>query len=112
MSSSEWSAWINRKYVEWRGDSRATVSEFAAFLGVSQATVSAWINGTRGVPTSQKIIAAVGKKFPEVYDIVSNLFGIPNLSPSEKEALALLNKLPSEKRKAFLKTLRDQIDGK
>jgi len=112
MSSSEWSTWVNKKYVQWRGDGRATVSEFAAFLGVSQATVSAWINGTRGVPTSQKIIAAVGKRFPEVYDIVSNFFGIPKLSPLEKEALDLLNKLSPEKRKAFLQDLRNQLDRK
>jgi predicted transcriptional regulator len=111
MSSTEWSQWINRKYVEWRGDSRATVSEFAAYLGVSQATVSAWINGTRGAPASKKIIASVGEKYPEVYEIVSRQLGIPNLSPMDKETLELLNKLPADRKKEFLKKLRDQAKG-
>ena len=108
MTSVEWSKWVSQKYVEWRGSSRATVSEFASFLGVSQATVSAWINGTRGVPTSKKVIEAVGEKFPDVYEIISGLFGFPKLTSLEKEALDLLNKLPAEKKKEFLKRLRDQ----
>ena len=112
MNSVEWSKWVNQKYVSWRGNGRATVSEFAAFLGVSQATVSAWINGTRGVPTSKKIIESVGEKFPDVYEIISDLFGFPDLTPLEKEALDLLNKLPTEKKKEFLKRLRDQVDRK
>ena len=79
---------------------------------MSQATVSAWINGTRGAPTSKKIIESVGEKFPEVYEIISKLLGIPNLTPLEKETLELLNRLPPEKKNEFVKQLREQTNRK
>jgi len=44
----KWTEWINKTYIEWRGNTRVSVTDFAMYLEVSQSTVSAWINGTRG----------------------------------------------------------------
>jgi transcriptional regulator with XRE-family HTH domain len=62
--------WIEQKYIDWRGSSRKTISEFATYIGVSQPTVSAWMNKSRGKPTSRKVIDALAQKFPEAYDIL------------------------------------------
>ena len=64
-------SWINEKFLEWRGSTRRSVSEFSAYLGVSQPTVSAWLNRTRGQPTSNRIIAALADKLgPEIYSVL------------------------------------------
>lgn len=63
--------WITEKYIEWRGKTRRNISDFAVYLGVSQPTVSAWINGTRGAPTSKRIINILINKFGvEAYDVL------------------------------------------
>lgn len=32
--------WMNQKYIDWRGDSRKTISEFAQYVGVAQSVMS------------------------------------------------------------------------
>ena len=90
--------WINRKYLDWRGDSRKSVTEFAAFLKISQPTVSAWMNRTRDKPESKKIVDRLIKIYgEEVYEILGiqlpegvNIPGYPNMSAMLSEAFELM----------------------
>lgn len=66
----EFRDWIEDKYKQWsRGKKSET--QFAIYLGVSQATMNAWINGSRGYPKSAKIIRSLAEKLgPEIYEII------------------------------------------
>ena len=76
--------WITRKFVDWRKDTRRNVSDFAQYLNVSQPTVSAWINGTRGKPTSKKVVSSLVDHFgAEVYAVL----GLPLPDQDPREAL-------------------------
>jgi transcriptional regulator with XRE-family HTH domain len=70
MKQMEFKDWIAQKYREWsRGKKSET--QFAIYLGVSQATMNAWINGSRGLPKSAKIIRSLADKLgPEIYEII------------------------------------------
>jgi transcriptional regulator with XRE-family HTH domain len=61
--------WIYKKFYEWRGQSRTNkhISQFAGYIGVSQATTSHWINGTRTNTTDYRTIVALSRKYPEIY---------------------------------------------
>lgn len=93
MTATDFHPWINQKYIEWRGNSRGTVSEFADYLDISQSTVSAWINGSRGKPETQKIINKLVDKYGDEAYLV--------LFPSQTE-----NGLPNPKRMLFEKINR------
>lgn len=64
--------WINQKYIDYlqsHGEHR-TITEFAEYIGVSQGTMSAWMNGTR-TPGRQKTIDLMISVFgPEVYAVI------------------------------------------
>lgn len=62
--------WINEKFFEWRGASRRGVTDFAEYVGVSQQTMSLWLNGDRGNRLSPQSIAKLAEKFPDVYEAV------------------------------------------
>lgn len=49
-------AYLEKKFIEWqmKQGKRKTVAEFAAYLGVSQAVISLWMNGSR-TPNKQSI---------------------------------------------------------
>jgi hypothetical protein len=90
----EWYDWVEKTYYSWRGETRATVLQFAAYLGVSQPTVSAWMNRRKGVPKTQKVIRAVLSRYPEAADFLDvdpfyNFLSSdwPNMSPETKEAI-------------------------
>jgi len=62
--------WFNAKFLEWRGDSRRGVSDFARYLGIKQQTVSLWLNGgIKSLPTPENL-AQLAKTYPEVYEVV------------------------------------------
>jgi transcriptional regulator with XRE-family HTH domain len=67
----DWTDWINRKYVEWRGQSRGTIQEFAQYIGVSQALMSLWMKRGGSKPNSpaniSKLVAIYGV---EVYEVL------------------------------------------
>jgi predicted transcriptional regulator len=90
----EFHDWLERKFIEWRGDTRKNVTQFASYLGVSQPTVSAWINNTRGQPTTPKIINSLASKLgPEIYDILGMTRPAGSeLSPKKRHLLELLEK--------------------
>jgi hypothetical protein len=74
MAIIEWmdfSDWINKKYMEWRGASRATISDYSAFLGVPQSLLSQWMKRGGKVPTSKKYVDALIKIYGnEVFTVL------------------------------------------
>lgn len=69
----EFSEWISKEYVEWRGNAighEGSVSAFAKWVGVPQSIMSYWLSGQK-VPTSAKAINALVTRFGgEVYDVL------------------------------------------
>ncbi len=72
--SSDFSEWITKKYIDWRGNSIGndrSISKFAEMLGIRQNVVSAWMQKNGKTPTSQKNINALISHFGiEVYDVL------------------------------------------
>ena len=94
--------WVNDKYIDWRGDTRATISDFAAYIGVSQTTMSTWMNSdfTPNAKSLQKIAVV----FPEIYDAL----GLKSTAASAADWLASLS--PDERTKfnsAYIAALRE-----
>lgn len=54
MADKTFTRWINEKYKTWHTEGTKNATEFARHVGVSQALMNAWLNGTRTTPTSQK----------------------------------------------------------
>lgn len=90
--------WLNEKFVEWRGKSRDSVSDFALYLGFKQSQVSAWMNGNYK-PSTRSVPALADKLGPEIYDVLG--FSRPQepqmISPEE-----LLNRLSPEAKERFI----------
>jgi hypothetical protein len=63
-----WKKWINTRFIEWRGTTRKSVSEFARELNVSQPVISGWLN--YGSIPSTKNLRYVAEKYPEVYTVL------------------------------------------
>jgi transcriptional regulator with XRE-family HTH domain len=59
MMKSDFSKWMEKKYLEWQLENgKASISEFAEFLKLSQSYISQIMNGTRatiGLKTAVKI---------------------------------------------------------
>ena len=70
MMMMEFQTWIRQKYIEWSKGSKSE-SQFAVYLGISQASLNAWFNGIRGKPTSPKIVNRLIRVYgDEVYDVL------------------------------------------
>lgn len=68
--SMDFYEWIKTKYADWSGGKKSE-NQFALYLGISQATLNAWMNKTRGIPTSKKIINKLVERYgDEVYDVL------------------------------------------
>jgi transcriptional regulator with XRE-family HTH domain len=79
----EFQKWIKQKYSEWSNGSKSE-SQFAVYLGISQASLNAWFNGIRGKPTSSKIINRLINIYgDEVYDVL----GLNRSTPVPIESL-------------------------
>ena len=88
----EFADWLNKKYIEYRGDTRSTVSEFAEYIGVRQPVMSGWMKKGGKKPDRNNILKIADKLGPEVYDVLGlprPAFGVPleALSPAMREAL-------------------------
>ena len=74
MKSMDFSDWITRKYIEWRGDAignTRTITEFAEWIGVSQQLMSGWMKRGGRVPRHQQTISKLAGRFgEEVYDVL------------------------------------------
>lgn len=66
----EFHDWIRQKYLNW-ADNKKSESQFALYLDISQATINAWMNRTRGIPRSKEIISKLADKLgPEIYEVL------------------------------------------
>lgn len=72
------SDWINDKYIEWRGKTRKTVSDFAKHVGVSQPLMSAWMSGTKRPST--RTLPKLAAKYPDIYGVLG--LSLPDSVPS------------------------------
>lgn len=69
-----WYEYINQKYIEFRGNTRATISEFAEWLNMPQGQVSLYMKKGGRIPAGQTVINRFARRFGvEVYEVL----GIP-----------------------------------
>jgi hypothetical protein len=77
----EFSEWITKKYIVWRGNAIGqdrSITEFGAWLKVSQSLMSQWMKKDGKIPESAKHINNLVEKFGiEVYGILG--LDTPNL---------------------------------
>lgn len=98
--------WINQKFVEWRGNTRNGVSEYAAFLGISQPTVSAWLNKSRGKPETQKIIDALINQYgDEAYQVLFSENKDNIFSSAKRRLFEKINQMTPKEAEAAIKKL-------
>lgn len=75
-----WYEFSNRAFVEWRGATRKTLTDFAGYLGLSQSLVSQELKKNGKIPRDVKTITAwVDKYGDQVYDVL----GMPKPDTSE-----------------------------
>lgn len=100
----EFSEWITKKYIEWRGNAIGqdrSITQFAELLGVPQSLMSQWMQKNGKAPNSKKYISALIRYFGfEVYDAL----GLPR--PSEADVLSQLPPEISEPLIAALEEIR------
>jgi hypothetical protein len=67
----KWYEYINRKYIDWRGDTRKTISEFAEWLDFSQGQLSQYMRRGGRIPAGQTVINRFARRFGvEVYEVL------------------------------------------
>jgi transcriptional regulator with XRE-family HTH domain len=113
----EFKEWIFKKYLDWQAEIgvRKSMSEFANYLGVSQQTISVWMNG-RGTPSGKNVYKLGAQLGWELYDML----GLPRPELSEEAAYlfmaALVRMYPPEQRpyirQALMDTLQQMIEDK
>ena len=72
MMRSEFAKWMEKKYLEWQLENgKASISEFADYLGLSQSYVSHIINGVRKT-VGLKTVVKIAKKLNDdsIYKIL------------------------------------------
>ena len=97
------SKYLEQKFLEWqqREGGRRTVKEFAAYIGVSQSTISTWWNDERK-PEGDNLLKLAMKLGVEVYDVL----GKPRPDSDLLYLQTIWNELPNESRRA----LREQAE--
>jgi uncharacterized protein (UPF0276 family) len=55
---TQWYEFANHAFMEWRGNTRKTISEFAEWVGVSQPVMSSQLKMGGKLPRDQKTITA------------------------------------------------------
>lgn len=87
-----WSSFINEAYINFRGDTRKTIAQFAEAIGVSRPLLSQWMSKNTKIPTSQENINKLYLYFgPIIYDVLGlarpdENFGLENFPPRLREA--------------------------
>ena len=101
MMRSEFSKWMEKKYLEWQLENgKASISEFAEFLQLSQSYVSQIMNSTRatiGLKTAVKIANKLGDE--SIYAILG--YEMPE---TQEE---LIDSLPAALRSDLKSALRE-----
>jgi hypothetical protein len=103
INSVEFSDWITRKFVEWRGDrygKSASVKEFARLFGASQQLMSDWMRADGKVPRDAKYISALVAFYgAEAYEVLG--LPLPDVPVGMEEIE--VDQLPPD--------LRDQLEA-
>ena len=85
----EFSDWITKKFIEWRGNkigNSGSISEFAKQFNASHQIVSEWMKKDGKVPTSSKYINALVDMYGvEVYEVLG--LTVPGLPPENSDLL-------------------------
>ena len=102
MDYSAFTAWFNKKYVEFRGDSRLTVTDFAKELDIPQPTVSVYLLG-KGPPRDRKNLTKIAKKYPEVYEVL----GMQGPINQKETKLVGIEKLPQDVQSRLLAAIAE-----
>lgn len=99
---SQFREWINEKMIQWEAahKKRVTVSQFAKILGVSQASLSNWMDGNRVPDIANAIILArtfgpevfIQLNYPRMVEITDDKFfdvviAWKNLNQEEKQEI-------------------------
>lgn len=79
-----WKAWINKAYIDWRGESRSSIADFARYLGITPQLMNGWMN-YGSIPSSTNL-QKMGRRLPYVYDF----FELPRPVDPIDELLALV----------------------
>lgn len=108
MEATEFSSWLERKYVEWQGQrgKRATLAQFADYLGISAPLLSHYMNGIRK-PTRENIQKLARRLGPEVYDI----FGLQNPDPKLRLITRNWNKLTAEQQQEIIEGMESLLQA-
>ena len=76
---ADWYKFANDAYIEWRGPTRKSLSEFAEWVGISQPQMSRQLKKGGSVPRDQKSISAWVDRFGlKVYEVL----GLPGTGNS------------------------------
>lgn len=100
MDKQNFKNWINKKISEWVNTGRSE-TQLASEIGISQASLNAWKNGSRPAPKQAKIIDKLFLYFyddPDIYEI----FERPLPSVDDPEKLLLSIGIPHELAKVIL----------
>ena len=83
--SEESAAWIEGRYIDWQRDrkKRGTLTDFAAWMGVSRNLLNNWIN-RKQTPEGASVALLASKLGPEIYSIVGMTPPDPRLQAIEK----------------------------
>jgi hypothetical protein len=66
-----WYEFSNRAFIEWRGETRKTITDFAEWLGISQPLLSQQMRKGGAVPRVQRVINAWASKYGlQVYEVL------------------------------------------
>lgn len=67
----DWYDFANRAFIDWRGDTRKTLSDFAAWVGISQSLMSREMRKGGAVPRDQNTITAwVNRYGSKIYEVL------------------------------------------
>lgn len=106
--------WLTGKYLVWQLElgERKTLTEFAGYLGVSQSTVSAWMQGDHKPKSSQNVAHLADKFGYEVYDLLGlpQPFVIRSQPSNAAQALMSLPPIVQEAVEATAQQVEDQGD--
>ncbi len=114
MNMMEFWEWMTKKYIEWRADSRRTISEFAKYVGVSQPVMSDWMKRDGKKPGAKNVSLIASKLGIEVYDILALPRPQTAVDPQTQELIKLMEKLPPDQREkvaSFIRALYEKEQG-
>ena len=85
----DWYEFANRAFIEWRGDTRKTLTDFAEWIGISQPVMSQQMKKGGSIPRDQKTITAWVNRYGNV---IYEILGLPMPEDSLPEPLRSISR--------------------